>query len=160
MTKVFNISPVISDLLDEFFAGYSPNATKLVHARVEAIRADLWRHLDREGPRVLDAGQLAVLETEKQFDAEGAFARTMRAADLYYCLDHYLEPAHAMLGLEQRQVQIDVIAALTERVRRVPGIENKVSECCAIELDLALARAREQLGAAKELEKVIRGRSQ
>jgi hypothetical protein len=154
MTKTNVFSATISDVLDGFFANYQPAASPSVRARISAVRADFERHLEIEGPRILTPGQLAILNTEKQFKPEGAFARTMHAAELYHALEHYLDPAHAQLGLEQRETQVDVVAALAARLWGGPGVSVRtVSECYVIELDLALARSREQIGEAIKRER-------
>jgi hypothetical protein len=150
MTKTRVFSPSITDLLDEFFAGYQENAPAAVHARTTTVRADLEQHLELEGPRILTTGQLAILTTEKQFNPEGAFARTMHADDLYYALQRYLDPAHALDGLAERETQLDVIAALAASLwsRRLLSDRN-VSECTVMEFDIALKRGRDLVKAAR-----------
>ena len=156
MTKTNVFIATIADVLDGFFANYQPGASPLARARINAVRSDFERHLEIEGPRILTSGQLAILNTEKQFKPESAFARTMHAVELYHTLEHYLDPAHAQLGLTQRETQVDVVAALAARLWGGPGVsERTVSECCVIELDLALARAREQIGEATKLERSL-----
>ena len=157
MTKISVFSPTISEVLEQFFTVYQRAGTPLARARARAVRFDLQQHLEREGVRLLTGSQLAILNNEKQFDAEGAFARTMHAAELYLALEHYLGPSHVMLGLEQRGVQVEVIAALAKSLWGTPGVsERTVSECCSIELDLAIARGREELKAARRLERDLR----
>ena len=146
MSKTPILVPTISDLLDDFFVGYQPNATVGVQARIDVVRNDLEQHLDLEGPRVLTTGQLAILATEKQFDPVGAFARTMHADDLYYALQHYLDVAHAFEEVSLRETQIDVVAALAETLWRKRLIsERNVSECTVIEFEIALKRGRDEL---------------
>jgi hypothetical protein len=146
MTKALVFIPTISDLLDDFFVGYQPNAPITVQARIDTVRSDLERHLDLEGPRILTTGQLAILKTEKQFDPVGAFARTMHADDLYYALERYLQPAHALEDTSLRETQLDVVAALAESLWRSRFISaHNVSECTVLELELALKRGRNAL---------------
>lgn len=146
MTKTPALIPTISDLLDDFFVSFQPNASVSVQNRIDSVRNDLEQHLDREGPGILTTGQLAILETEKQFDPVGAFARTMHADDLYYALEHYLDPAHAFEESALRETQLDVVAALAERLwrRRLVSADN-VSECTVMELEIALKRGRDEL---------------
>jgi hypothetical protein len=146
MTKAPALKPTISDLLDDFFVGYQPNAAVSVQARIDTVRRDLEQHLDLEGPRILTTGQLAILKTEKQFDPVGAFARTMHADDLYYALERYLQPVHAFEETSLRETQLDVVAALAESLWRSRFISaHNVSECTVIELEIALKRGRDGL---------------
>jgi hypothetical protein len=146
MTKAPVLIPIISDLLDDFFAGYQPNAPVAVQARIDTVRRDLEQQLDLEGPRILTTGQLAILNTEKQFDPVGAFARTMHADDLYYALERYAQPAHAFEDASLRETQLDVVAALAASLWRSPFVSaHNVSECTVIELEIALKRGREKL---------------
>jgi hypothetical protein len=157
MTKTPVINPSISTVLDDFFASYKPAASATLRKRIDLVRSDLLEHLELEGPRVLTTGQLAILGTEKQFNPEGAFARTMHPSDLYYALEHYLIPAHAQSGLEQRELQLDVVAALATKLWTERLIStNSVSECCIIEFDLAMSRARALVSSAKTRERSLR----
>ena len=150
MTKTPILNPTISDLLDDFFVGYQQNAPVAVHARIDSVRSDLERHLDLEGPRILTTGQLAILNTEKQFDPVGAFARTMHADDLFYALELYLQPANAFEDASLRETQLDVVAALAERLWRSPFISaENVSECTVIEIEIGLKRGRDALKLAR-----------
>jgi hypothetical protein len=146
MTKTSVLIPTISDLLDDFFVRYQPNAPVAVQSRIETVRRDLDRHLDLEGPRILTTGQLAILETEKQFDPVGAFARTMHADDLYYALECYARPQHAFEDASLRETQLDVVAALAESLWRSRFVSSRnVSECTVLELEIALKRGRDEL---------------
>jgi hypothetical protein len=156
MTKTNAFTATIADVLDGFFANYLPGASHLTRERIKAVRSDLERHLELEGPRILTSSQIAILNTEKQFKPESAFARTMHAPELYHALEHYLDHAHAQLGLKQREVQVDVVAALAARLWGGPGVsERTIAECCVIQLDLALARARERIRDANRLERAL-----
>lgn len=142
-------NPTISDIFEEFFGSYRRNASDTVRQRVSAVRTDLEAHLEAEGPRILTSGQLAILSKEREFAPESAFLRTMHADDLYYALQHYLHPAHAMAGLEQHEAQLDVVGALAEwlwRGRLIAG--ETVSECAIIEFDIAMSRSRDVVKAA------------
>ena len=149
MTTTSTRNPTISDIFAQFFAGYRQNASAAVRKRVSAVRADLEAHLEEEGQRILTTGQLALLVKEREFAADTAFVRTMHADDLYYALEHYLHPAHAMVGVEQHEAQLDVVGALSEwlwRSRLISG--ETLSECAIIEFDIAMSRSRDVVKAA------------
>ena len=157
MTKNLLIPPSISVVLNEFFESYKPAATHVLRKRIDLVRSDLASHLELEGPRSLTTGQLAILNTEKQFRRDDAFARTMHAPDLFYALEHYLIPAHAQAGLDQREVQLDVVAALAAKLwaERLISLST-VSECCVIEFDLAMKAARALVSDARLRERSLR----
>jgi hypothetical protein len=157
MTKITVIHPPINIVLDDFFTSYKPAATSALRRRIELVRSDLLTHLELEGPRILTAGQLALLATEKQFNPDGAFARTGHADDLYYALEHYLIPAHAQAGLDQRELQLDVVAALAAKLwaERLISLDT-VSECCVIEFELAMKAARALVSDARLRERTLR----
>jgi hypothetical protein len=150
MTKPHEIQPSISTLLDEFFAGYKPTAAEPLRARIARVRDQLPHQLEVEGPRILTAGQLAILNDEKQFSPNDAFVRTMHADDLYYALPLCLAADHALEGPALRETQLDVIAALAESLwqrRLISGRD--VSECTVIEFDIAMTRARDLIKAER-----------
>lgn len=150
MTKPHVFSPSISTVLEEFFGGYQRGASVAVRTRIAAVRSDLERHLELEGPRILASGQLLILNTEKQFDPEGVFVRTMHADDLYYALQHYLDPVHALESTPLRDTQLDVVAALAESLwRRQLISEGTVSECTVMEFEIALTRGRDVVKAPR-----------
>jgi hypothetical protein len=143
MTKPTTLNPSITQLLDEFFDAYKPTAGTALRKRISLVRAHLSRQLEAEGPRELTTSQLAILEADRQFDPNDAFARTMNGPELYYVLTRYPLPQFAMAGWLQRQAQLDVIAALASYLwaRRLVSPAN-VSECDLIEFDIAMERAR------------------
>jgi hypothetical protein len=157
MTKTTAVSPPVSEILEQFFDGFEADASDARRLRNSAVRLDLEQYLEREGERILTDGQRAILNTERDFDREGAFVRTMHAPDLFYALEHYLDPAHAFLGIEQRRVQVEAIAALITCLlggRWVWG--EAISECCLIDVELAIRRARTDLSHARAFERSLR----
>jgi hypothetical protein len=157
MTSKSTTKLTIAQILEQFFASYRQNAGPAVRARVSAVREDLERHLESEGPRILTSAQLTLLSREREFAPDGAFRRTMHSDDLYYALEHYLHPAHAMAGLDQHEAQLDVVGALAEwlwRSRLIAG--ETVSECTIIEFDIAMTRSRDVVKAALRQRRAMR----
>ena len=150
MTTTPVFPPTISDLLEQFFAGYQPKASEALRTRISIVRRQLEHTLEVEGLRVLTTPQLAIVESERQLDPEHAFARTMRADDLYYALPLCLDAEHALDSLLEREAQLDVIAALAESLWRRRLISDRtVSECAMIEFDIAVKRGRDFVKAAR-----------
>ncbi|HEX4444993.1 MAG TPA: hypothetical protein VHZ81_15590 [Galbitalea sp.] len=150
MTKPHLISPPISIVLEEFFAGFRPAASDTMRDRISLARVHLERYLEAEGPNILMPGQRAILNTEREFDPEGAFVRTMRSDDLYYALYHYLDRVHALVGREQRDVQLQMVAELAAKLWREKLVSPRsVSECHVLDFDHALRVAREAVAAAE-----------
>lgn len=145
MSKSTAIHPTIAELLEEFFGAYRRSADQSVRTRTALVREHLARHLEAEGPNELTNSQLALLEADRQFNPDGAFARTMHAAELYYVLSRYALPQFAMAGSLQRHAQLDVTSALAAHLwaRRLISPAN-VSECAVIEFDIAMERARRE----------------
>lgn len=149
MTTTSTSNLTTFDIFDQFFGSYRQNASALVRKRVVAVRLDLEGHLEAEGPRILTSVQVAILIKECEFAPDTAFIRTMHADDLYYAMQHYLHPAHAMVGIEQHETQLDVVGALAEwlwRARLISG--ETISECAIIEFDIAMSRSRDVVKAA------------
>lgn len=72
----------------------------------------------------------------------------MHADDLYYSLDHYLAPTHAIIEAPDRRCQIEVIEHLADWLWRHRLVDyTNVSDCAVIELDIALATAQRSLAA-------------
>jgi hypothetical protein len=146
MTKTPTIAQPICDLLDEFFGQYQPNAVPTVKGRIVAARVAIERALDVEGERILTSGHLATLNAERVINPEGAFSRTGRADDLYYALPLCLDPVHVLSSRAEREMQVDVVAALADFLWRRRLISGKrISECAIIEFDIAIERCRAAL---------------
>ena len=143
MDKTTRIRPTIDELLEEFFRLYKPTAPRALRERIDLVRSHMSVHLENEGPRELTAPQLLILEADRAFDPNGAFARTMHAPELYFALTRYLGPESALPADLQRHTQLDVVGALASFLwsKRLISL-GTVSECDIIEFDIAMERAR------------------
>jgi hypothetical protein len=107
------------------------------------VRLDFQQHIEAEGTRILTSSQMALLAADRELSGQGAFSRTMHADDLYYTLDHYLHPTHALDGLAARRSQIDFVAELARWLWNAGFVSYEtVSDCAVIELKIALDKAR------------------
>jgi hypothetical protein len=144
MDKTKRTDPTIAELVEEFFCLYKPTAPCALRKRIDLVRSHLGAQLEVAGARELTSGQLLLLEAERAFNPENAFARTMHAPELYFALSRYLGPDSAMSGDRQRNTRVDVVAALASFLwsRRLVFL-GVVSECDVIEFDIAMGRARD-----------------
>ena len=144
------LAPTISILLDEFFDAYKPTAGRTVRQRIELVRADLTRQLEDEGPRELTTPQLAIVNTERQFEPVGCFARTMRAPELFYVLSTYLRPEFALRGHLLRRTQLDVVAALAGMLWAQRLIRSeRLDECAVMDFEIRMSRGLDEVQALR-----------
>ena len=153
MTNRPLFDPSVSALFDDFFSTFQSTADSEVKRRIGLVRRDLMDHMDEEGWRVLDPAQTVLLKTEQQFRSKGAFARSAHASDLFCILEHYLDPVHAQVGIEQRATQLDVVQALCDRLWSARLISTAmVRRQCRIEFETAMRRGRSQVAEARHRE--------
>jgi hypothetical protein len=151
MTKEKAFAPTISILLVEFFDAYKPTAGRTVRQRIQAVREDLVRQLEVEGPRELTTPQLAIVETERQFDPTDCLARTMHADELFYVLSTYLRPEFEMKGHLQRQAQLDAVGALADMLWARGLIKRKrLDECAVLDFNYRMGRGLEDVRALRQ----------
>jgi hypothetical protein len=157
MTPTPFYAPSISSVIESFFADYSPSDEPIVRRRVTLVKQDLLDHMDKEGWRVLTPTQSALFQ-DKQFNSKGTFARLAPAPALFCILEHYLNPVHALVGIDQRQVQLDVVEALADQLWTDEHISQQtVKKRCRVEFAKAMKDARELLTTAQRREKVLTG---
>lgn len=90
-----------------------------------------------------------MLEAEREFEAVGAFARTMHAEDLLFVLPLFLtSPWLLPMPLEQR-VQLDLAEDLTAWVLHSGLVQREGRECLLMDIRGAVGRARWELNRAK-----------
>ncbi|MFC0681731.1 hypothetical protein ACFFGH_28200 [Lysobacter korlensis] len=82
--------PTIDTILTEFFAAELEGKRGITRERIEFVDVSLRHFLEAAGEQVLVADDLILLATEREFEPEGAFARTMHADDLIFALAGYL----------------------------------------------------------------------
>jgi hypothetical protein len=157
MTKTRVFDPTIDSFLEGFFGSLTGDMDLETRQRTAEIRKDLMEHMDAEGWRVLNPPQTVLLEAEREFRPDGAFARTAHVSDLFCILEHYLDPVHAQLGIEQRQAQLDVVKAIAETLWTGRYISFRtVSTRCRVEFDVAMKRGRELVDQARARERAMR----
>jgi hypothetical protein len=143
-----NITPVtnVAVLLDSFFAEVAATASVTTAKRIRVVRAQLDTYLDQCGWRSLTTGQLGLLRGEQQFNPVGAYARIAKAEDLFYTLQHFLEPQHRLPALADSRYQVRIIGELAEWMRDHDLFDDwEGMSCEAIDLSIALTNARSEL---------------
>ena len=82
--------PTIDDIFDFYLHAQVEDATGIRRLRVVLVESRLRECLENDGERILTASDRVLLEAERNFEAEGAFARTMHAEDLLFVLPIFL----------------------------------------------------------------------
>ncbi len=82
--------PTIDTILTEFFTAELDGKKGVTRERIEFVEVSLRHHLETAGEQVLVDDDVILLAREREFDDEGAFARTMHADDLIFALAGYL----------------------------------------------------------------------
>src|SRR5688572_27783662 len=102
----------IDEILGPFFAAQVKGKKGLTLRRVQEVEQHLRLCSETEAERVLLDSDLTVLSAERQFNAEGAVARVMRADDLVFILAIFVQPEWLPSDLTQRRVQLRVTEQL------------------------------------------------
>ena len=105
--------PTIDEILRPFFDRRLEGTTGIKRQRIERVEQLLRTCLEAEGEQILVERDRTILAAERAFQAEGAFARTMRADDLAYVLPIFLEPPWLQPDRLLQRVQLHLADALT-----------------------------------------------
>lgn len=139
----------IADLFDLFFSELCVGQKPAAVGRTLAVREHLEAYLESHGPGVLTTGDLALLRSEQQFRADGAFVRTMHADDLLYALAGYLDPDHRLPEANAARSQVVIVGKLAQWLWNRGLLDYDDLSCAIHELEGALSEARRALVAAR-----------
>lgn len=137
--------PSIDEILTAFFAREHAPASGARSRRLERVEAALRRCLELDCERVLDDRGLSLLEVERVFEPDGAFARSMRADDLAFALlvfleDRWLEPDPA-----DRRLQVRIALRIVDFLLERRLLDERDLACPLIELKVQASRIRARL---------------
>jgi hypothetical protein len=138
------IRPVIDDILAKFFAAELEEEHGAARERIEFVDVTLRHYLEAEGKRVLTPDDLTLLRCEREFDADGAFARTMHADDLILAIAGYLgavAPCEPLVLRAQLRTVERLIASVL--AQRLVNAEDLV--CALLDARAAIDRRRREL---------------
>lgn len=138
-------APTIDDIFDSYLRAERDGASGINQLRIVLVESLLRECLENDGEKILTASDRILLEAERNFAAEGAFARTMHAEDLLFVLPLFLtSPWLLQKPLEQR-VQLDLVEKLTAFLLRSGLVPREGRECILIDIGSAIDRARWEL---------------
>jgi hypothetical protein len=139
------VRPTIDVVLDGFFgerARGGPAGMK--QRRLRSLELRLREYLEAEGDGILVTDDGELLAVERQFDAVGAFCRTMHADDLVFALPGFLERC-VPEGLVDLRLQLSTIEALMAWLIRTGLLDSTGLECIMLDVGSTLRRGRAEL---------------
>lgn len=117
------VTPRADEALRHFFEEQQRLSTGRRAERLQRAEADLRGFLEELIPPLLTDQERALLALERQFDADGAAARTAGAVAVLLLLPLFLdEPRWHGRDLEDRRLRIRLAAALTDDIVEAPAM--------------------------------------
>lgn len=116
----------------------------MTQRRLRSLEFRLRDYLEVEGEHILVTADLELLASERQFDPDGAFCRTMRADDLLFALPGFLKRC-VPEDLADTRLQLATIEALTSWLLRRRLVDQSGLECTLLDLEAALRHGRADL---------------
>ena len=136
--------PTIDAILEAFFVERVVSASPMRQRRLRSLEYRLRDCLEVEGERILVTADLELLASEREFDPDGAFCRTMRADDLLFALPGFVE-RYVPEDLTDTRLQLATIEVLTAWLLRRRLIDQWRLECTLLDLEVALRHGRADL---------------
>jgi hypothetical protein len=137
-------APTIDVILEAFFLEQGITASPMRQRRLKSLEFRLCDYLEVEGERILVTADLELLASERQFDPEGAFRRTMHADDLLFALPGFLERC-VPADLTDGRLHVATIGALASWLITRRLIDQAGLECILLDVDAALRRGKADL---------------
>jgi hypothetical protein len=137
--------PSIDELFTAFFAREQAAASGIRSERMERVEAALRRCLETDCDRVLDERGLSLLQVERVFEPEGAFARSMRADDLVFALLVFLEDRWLAVDPGDRRLQVRIALRIVDFLLERRLVDERDLACPLIELKVQASRIRSRL---------------
>ena len=103
--------PNIDGILVAFFGREREGKKGLTLQRIDLVERLLRQYLDAAGDRILVDDDRILLAAEREFEPDGAFARTMHADDLVFTLPNFLNTVASLEPLDRR-VQLRMVDRL------------------------------------------------
>jgi len=110
--RMMDLLPPIDLVLNDYFESRRAGLSGLRRRRVDTTELQLRAFLESEGPSQVCTECQAVLQLERQFGAENAFARFMFPEALVELLCPFLERPRPTGDIEQRRVEVRLIEGL------------------------------------------------
>jgi hypothetical protein len=104
----------IDSILDSFFASTCIGKKIPTGVRYLRVGAHLRDYLETEGERILCPEDAELLDLERSFEPDSAFARLFGADVLAYTLSGFLEPEWLLPELQDRRTQVSLTPRLIQ----------------------------------------------
>ncbi|MDN3482732.1 hypothetical protein QMA10_12455 [Arthrobacter sp. APC 3897] len=104
----------VEEILRTFFTLSAEGKQTATAARYARVLAQLRLYLETDGWMFLTPDRAALLDLERDFLAENAFARIFDAEDLLYTLHGFLAPKWLLPGLQDRRTQVSLTSRLVQ----------------------------------------------
>lgn len=110
--RMMDLLPPIDLVLRDYFDTSKAGLSGLRRRRVDTTESQLRAFLESEGPNQVCTECQAVLQFERQFGAESAFARFMFPEALVELLGPFLERPRPGGDIQQRRVEVRLVEGL------------------------------------------------
>jgi len=144
-----NTSTSADQLLTDFFAGFRAQLTGVRLARAHRVESALRACAEAEGSRILVTRDVQLLEAERQFAPDGAFARIAHGDDLIFVLAMFVESPRLLEDFEDRRMQLRVIESLVAYLSRRCKLNLSELSCPILDIEGGVASARRHLAASR-----------
>ena len=143
--RMMDLLPPIDLVLRDYFDYSKAGLSGLRRRRVDAVEHQLRAFLESEGPSRVCAECQAVLQLERQFGADSAFARFMFPEALVELLGPFLERARPTGDTEQRRVEVRLVEGLAKYLDDYRLFDRRELALPFLELMSTVHRARQAL---------------
>ncbi|GAB3531145.1 hypothetical protein GCM10027403_01080 [Arthrobacter tecti] len=104
----------VDDILTRYFSGSASGKHPATVERYARVLLHLRLFLETEGDATVGADTVTLLNLERQFEPEGAFARVLGAEDLVFALPRFLSSHWLLTDFHDRLAQISLVSRLVQ----------------------------------------------
>jgi hypothetical protein len=145
LPRMMDLLPPIDLVLRDYFDTSRAGLRGLRRRRVDTTELQLRAFLESEGPSQVCADCQAVLQLERQFGAESAFARFMFPDALVELLGPFLERQRPTGDTEQRRVEVRLVEGLATYLDDYQLFDRRELALPFLQLMSAIYRAKHAL---------------
>lgn len=139
----------VDQLFTDFFARMRAQHSGVRLARVHRVEAALRQCAEADGARILIARDPQILEAEKQFAPEGAFARIAHGDDLIFVLAMFVESKRLLDDVEDRRMQLRAAEGLARYAVARCELDPGQLSCPLLDINYRVVAARRGIAAVR-----------
>lgn len=132
----------IDEILQRFFSEQRADTKGITLLRIRRIEERLRECVEAEAESILVTSDLKIVAAEREFEPEGAVARTMHADDLIFVLSEFVKDPWLPAERLQRAKQVQLSTALTGYLLRSGLVDPAGMSCALIEIEVAVHQER------------------